>query len=985
MFQRSIPLALLLASSFGVAGCDGTPESPSSSSTEPATSRARNAWNGRWLEDPHLDGRAEELRVEEVFWARLADVYDRDPDTGQSLRRATAHPIAGNLASDGQDYELVQNHMTGRWKLTILHPAGSERFEALFAALDRGAEPVLPSAGAHTVVPRNAALVVRFSDLVDEQTVDADTVQVLVGALGMDRDRHAVNVAVDPVHGGVSSVDGLFHSTRVVIDLAGRHAPGLPPARQAGVANVTLHLPGAADPATGRMRAVSNLASRTLGAAGAVRTFRSGSGALGDPHAGLLIDNEPPRVIGVQAFGLTKVRPVDGPSLFLVAIAFSQGTCHRIPVAGDGLTFPSHIAEVVRGIVQPVPSAGGAIVSRVLVQLVSGNPMTFAPGIAGQLHSPFRSNDAEVPECFVSFAPQAGGYPNQGVSPTSSVRLRFSEAMDAKTVQAFDTFEVLRRAGGAPLEENVVGDIAPAVAAQEFLFRPTLPLDHQQGSAERYRVVLESGLSGVLDLSGNPLEAGLPETEFFLDANASSSSTSGVSLVFDSTDEDGNGAPELRGQVLFDLQAEIVRPRPVARFSAQVDASTAPIVGAMIPFPYPLQGPLNPYGARQVSLWRYADMGFGLTDEATMNLDVEGLWWSPSGGVTIDTFGEFRMALAHAKVLPDEFLAISFLPMFPFSGVVKTFADNLLDPLKVVHPKSAGYVIDPASVILSPSGNPLVPWPMNRGLPLSQYTRYTWRDTALTSVGGANGGGVDLRNLGLLGQPSQEGLYGPGEVPSIGLPLMTEIRCYPDSGAFGLNAFKVNLAVNSSSRPNFRAFSGGGVLSSGQTVLIDPDNEPVATGGISPAGIKLPPGTEVDNSSFEGQADFVVRVSRAHTIWFDTGSAAPAFAPVSVEPRAACQPVGTQVVLAYRGADLVTPGNGTPPAAEDATRYDFYGDLRPATGAMVSFLNGDAGWKADPTEIDGARYAQVRISLIGDPVSGLTPELSALGLAYTVP
>ena len=37
----------------------------------------------------------------------------------------------------------------------------------------------------------------------------------------------------------------------------------------------------------------------------------------------------------------------------------------------------------------------------------------------------------------------------------------------------------------------------------------------------------------------------------------------------------------------------------------------------------------------------------------------------------------------------------------------------------------------------------------------------------------------------------------------IALPLLMEYRCFPDPTALGLNAFDVNLAINTSTRPSF--------------------------------------------------------------------------------------------------------------------------------------------------------------------------------------
>ena len=52
---------------------------------------------------------------------------------------------------------------------------------------------------------------------------------------------------------------------------------------------------------------------------------------------------------------------------------------------------------------------------------------------------------------------------------------------------------------------------------------------------------------------------------------------------------------------------------------------------------------------------------------------------------------------------------------------------------------------------------------------------------------------------------------------------------WPDANALGLNAFDASIAINTSTRPYFRAFSAGGVDQSGVTILVDPDLESEAT------------------------------------------------------------------------------------------------------------------------------------------------------------
>src|SRR6202008_402939 len=63
--------------------------------------------------------------------------------------------------------------------LTILHRAGSVSFDALIAQLDRGLPPIAENGAsakqwsALSVVPRDAALVLRFDDLLDASTITA--------------------------------------------------------------------------------------------------------------------------------------------------------------------------------------------------------------------------------------------------------------------------------------------------------------------------------------------------------------------------------------------------------------------------------------------------------------------------------------------------------------------------------------------------------------------------------------------------------------------------------------------------------------------------------------------------------------------------------------------------------------------------------------------------------------------------------------------
>jgi hypothetical protein len=236
--------------------------------------------------------------------------------------------------------------------------------------------------------------------------------------------------------------------------------------------------------------------------------------------------------------------------------------------------------------------------------------------------------------------------------------------------------------------------------------------------------------------------------------------------------------------------------------------------------------------------------------------------------------------------------------------------------------------------------------------------------------------------------------YGAGSVPSIGLPLLMEFRCFPDSGALGLNSFDISLANLNSAQPNFRAFSTGGIGPGNTLVPKDPDLQTSATGGFNPGS--NPPGQTTlgaDNSFYIGEAELVTRISRAHSIWFDTGSGSlPQYSTPVLEPRAEDQPLGTQIVLAFRGSNSVTATAAqTTNILNDSDGLDPYGDVRPpiptatppfpGSGTVV-FPSGDFTWKPSLGQISGLRFFQVRVTFVSNAQTNLSPTLSALGFAY---
>jgi hypothetical protein len=1029
-----------------LAACGGGGGGGSGSSTPKGTILDNPATGLKVVVDPHQGGDASKLRLTGVFWGRLVEVQDFDPLTSESVQQFTDFLIGEDITTNGVDFKLDRNPVTEREILTILHPFGTPEWDSAFAQLEANLQNVLDkglgptSLPPYTAVPRNAAMMLRFDDLLEDGgdpgdpgypgSIIPENLHVEVGY--PPSLPYELRILPDPNHGDV--ISGQFHTTRVILDMTVSkleaqlfnlpiNSLGLPEAITTSQPNVVLRIPTVANPAAAQFDLLKNLKGNGVSFNGngstlptsptldVVRAFRSGgkTAITGDPNNGFLVDDILPQILGTQPTQITKVTVLGGKD-FLVDYTFAVLPCSSTPRVGDVFDLPGFLAQVTSPGLPPVNGQ----VTGTQIELLFGDPVTFGPTV-GQYKTAWDPLSGALPGCFVRFSQAPTTPPLTGVVPDATVTVAFSEPMDPSTVQAFDTLTLINDlptpipAPKTPLFLNVVGHVVASLDLKDFTFEPELPLNHVQGSAEKYFVDVVSGAAGVTDLAGNPLLNALPQVPFTIEPSAASFDSGGITIKFDDQDEDGNGFPELRGQFLIDPLRKLIKPRTPSRFSAVADASK-PIVGSMISFGYPIQTPLSNLGSKMQTVWRYCDLGFSLLDEINHNIDVEHLYWSPfSSGVLIDNFPLFQMGLAHSAWLPDEQISTQLLPQFPFSGLTKDYGlwggtvgspGNLLDPLAVVHPKPLGYHVDPQNLTVATTGTQLMPWPLNQNMPISQFKHFTWRDTANTKVAAFKGAGADPQRLVTVTGTGIQGFFAIGKVPTIGLPLLMEFRTYPDDGAGGQNGFKIALALNSSALPAFRVFSTGGILASGVPKKIDPDNEPMATGGINPANGG--PTAPWDNSFYYGQGDFLVRVSRAHTIWFDTLSAHSFITPV-VEPLPSLQPLGTQVVLAFRGATSIiqVAPNGTKPW-ENASVINPYGEtwntqqVGPTPSSMppgkglglgadkeytVTFLP-DATWKNQISQVNGARYIQARITFIANPETLLGAELSAVGFPF---
>ncbi len=990
-------------------------------------------------EDPS-DGDASSLQLLDVFWGRVVEIHDRDSDSALFSQFV----IDGALLGDGARYVLERDPLTDVERVRILFDQDTPQFYETLQALESTRQVLLKKSLSpselppFTAVARNSALVLEFNDLLDHETIDAQKLRLTVGYPPVSP--FEARVFPDPSHGNLR--DGRFHSTRVIVDFTvselesqggSQGSPlalnplGLPSAAVVTAPNALLRIPTRVDPANQQFEVLRAASGRALDFNGngptdplsstldVLRAFRSGGAAsvTGDVNNGFLVDPSPPQVIGRQPVALLNTLDFSQGVEQSAFLRFETAACAFTPQVGDVVEFGPVRLRVSGGSVNaPVNAVVGPVLLRQLcascepahIPVNTNNPPI------GSLRAPYRTQSGSGPDfaaCFVRISPPPLSPPAAGIAPDATISIAFSEAMDPASVRPFDSLVLSygnNTPSASPLYGNVVARVTPSGDNRLFTLQPLVPLRRvfPGGSPDRYSLSVNAGELPATDLSGNVLASALPPISLELAAQGPTVDSGSIRLRFDSSDEDSDGAPEVRGQILFDVARQLLKPRAVQRFSSVVDPGV-PTVNAMRDMPaLNIQTPLSNWGSRMMCVWRYCDVGgMGLRDETTHNIDVEGLWWQPFGGaLQVDNFAQFQIGVAHSRFLPDENVNLG-LPQFPDSGLVRVYNENLLDadsdPLTVIAPKARGYSLNPSDVSVSASGDRIAPYPINRDVAPDQYLYWTWRDTAKTVVGGPNGVGADpARVASILTASAERGFYPVDRVPTIGLPLLTEFRTYPDSLASGQNGFRIAIALNSAAQPFFRVFTTGGVdPQSGIAIPRDPDTLTQAEGGINPTtGAALPWG---DNTVYYGQADFVVRISRMHTIWLDTFASSTRFVDALVEPGPEQLPSGTQLIVAYRGANGFTP---TPPLGQspqhDARNLDAYGNLYTteqlafvfpgggATGIAPLFhpVAGSDRWSASAADLDGARFIQARVTFVSNASTGLSPELGALGFAY---
>jgi len=986
--------------------------------------------DGTFFVDPNEGGTASRIRIAEMFWGRLVDIHDVDATGKMNIFPIFRDFVINeNTQTDGANYVLSTNAITQKTRLIIQRnkETDPEDFDTLLRLAVSNLPPIVAKNDDGTDPPpfsfvtRNTTIVIRFDDLLNDNLAEEinlpDTVRLLTDY--PPNLPFTARLRFDPNHGGIGK--GAFHSTRLLIDMTVSEAEsasmsvsapinslGLPPS-QAGVSdpNVSVRIPTVLDYGSGQFELLEGLNGATVANTAngpvdedsptldVVRAMRSGNST--DLNNGFLLDLNAPEVLGGWPLDVGVVNH-DGTGTegfdFVIDLAF-ETICRAAPAVGDILSVNGYFLEVTQQAGEPDQDGvvGDVYVSVLTEEEIENKNVLLGAGLFLSTYDPGVAVDFG---CWLTFAPQPGTYPSSDIDPTAQALVRFSEPMDPLSVLPFDTFMVVRGDANTDPEPTsiVVGNVRESSDLKEFTFTPILPFAHT-GQQDIYHIDLVGGTRGVTDLAGNSIANVLPSIQFDIDENAPLEANGGVVLRFDSIDElepkgsVDNPIFDVRGQFFYDLDAGLIKPRSVLYMAEPADRSN-PVPSIMIPFPPGVQTPLSPLGSKCQTLWRYCDVGWSVRDETKYNVDVIGLNWSPINGQLVsDFYEEFEIRLSHSHRVPDEALDGNLLPYYPTSGLLGSpsqYTDNILpdplDPQKVVHNRALGYVVNPVDVFLSPTGTYMMPFPLNRaGDPVT--ATYTWRNTAVLAQGGPAGTGIPLRvecdpPLSLEPGGTHGSVAPVNQVPTFGLPLLMEFRTYPSDSGIGMNAFDISLAINSSARPNFRAFSTGGLNDQGVLVIKNPDLELVPSGGFNPGSNPpgLPTAHNADNSFYVGQADLVIRVSRVHTIWIDVVLTAPDFLAPIIEPRFEDQPSGTNLIIEFRGADTMYGFTNNEPF--DASYLDPYGE----SIAIVEYLNEDNTWKSDVDDIDGARYVQMRFSFINNIDSGLSPVLSAVGVAF---
>ena len=239
--------------------------------------------------DANEGGLDNDPRLLSLSWGRLVDVFDQDSATGLRSLQHRDFVVGEDIRTDGVDFLLEINPVTQQSSLTILHTAGTVNYQSAFDRLELNLGPVLPKSAEPTelppfsFLPRNAALVLTFSDLLDHDSAGLGTIKR--GGGTPPEFPYEPRLILDPNHGGlVQTAGGLeFRTSRVIIDStisevesettsAPINSIGLPASITKNQPNVALRIPTTANPGVGQFSVLQNASGHSMSAVGSAPT-----------------------------------------------------------------------------------------------------------------------------------------------------------------------------------------------------------------------------------------------------------------------------------------------------------------------------------------------------------------------------------------------------------------------------------------------------------------------------------------------------------------------------------------------------------------------------------------------------------------------------------------------------------------------------------------------------------------------------------------
>jgi hypothetical protein len=1001
--------------------------------------------------------------LEDSFWGRLVDVFDVDGvlvETDVLVKQAlVSDGLSYTLSLNPvTQRETLIVHKPWKDSSGLVNP----QFQSLFEGAQSGTIAISAKGwvanGTYTRVARNGSMKLVFSEYLDPASVNRLTVQVVVnGRIANVRYVVKQETGLDGKPKGVIMIDPTITPQDASDFLMNENGVGYEASTDQIAGNAVIRISTELEPLYGQTQVLTNeKGTRRLAVTPSdptelseglmpvvIRVFRTGN--PDDPANGFMKDTQRPQLQADLSSDVLRI--VDEGNLSRVTYRVRAPRCRPLtPKVGDVLQLQTGIL-LVSQIVNDADHNAIEVRGSVIDGFFPPGDYSALPLDSGYTTF-YTSDDKDYQMCWLRFDPAPLEIPGVGVDPYATVSVRFSEPIDPSTMRSMDSFVLHTfddtaaaddpNRGFQPNEESVgnfidrlvgyttvddpntstvesgsgriqFGPISISADSRTFTLAPSSGMtdSFNEGVDDlHFGLALRDGTDGILDLAGNQvafaeLVAGNngQVEDFKLDDTNGIPTGKYFALRMNSLDENGDGLSEYKGQ--FTFTPGVLRGRDLIRFSRQADPLANPWIGQRAAWLQSgIMTPLTPGGAVMMTIYGYHHLGMGVTAPGEYNLDVEGLNWSPFGGVVLDDFFDrYSVALAHSSRYPDDYIdPQSGYPTYDKSGLKKngTYDINILgfnvDPwyLDETIVFDEAYALTGSSTFPSPQGVVYAPWP-------DFDETYTWRDNSFAED--LNGGPNSSKAYGVpVRVTQQDPIFLAGKWPSIVAPLLMRFRCYPRGDFVGYNGFQVQIMVPSSNVPTFRIFSYGG--NGGDLVTPDvPESGTKPTGGVSTGG-----GTQkgFGPELYWGQVDFVVRVSRVFTHWFAFGGVLDSVGTQVIEPVS--QPDGTEVRIDWRGAELIDVSgciageDGTP--LNDATsQLDDYGEFRgspismdrlvdpPLVTDFCATISEPSDWTADAAALAAElkwEFVQLRITFVSNTKKDLEPELDAFGYAWTV-